>query len=254
MSKTSISDYDAYKNICLQASVDDNIFATFKQNAEYTVILEHTSKEQGQEYLNYVLGKKNLSLDDKTIEVFKGNDLYGSPHVVDYGNGWVLSPSTLRYVKVLSELTALYGSLDGFKIAEIGIGYGGQCKVINDYYDIKSYTLIDLPEVLGLGKKYLSSSPYAPVEFKTMNQLYTDDYDLVISNYAITECNKDVQEEYICKVLRGSTHGYITCNFISDYFNIQSLTREEFIKMLDKKVNIIAEVPLTHPRNFILSW
>ncbi len=254
MSKTSISDYDAYRNICLQASVDEKTFSTFKQNADYTVILEHTSKEQGQEYLNYILGKKSLSLDDKTIELFKGNDLQGSPHVVDYGNGWIISPSTLRYVKVLFELTSLYGSLDGFKIAEIGVGYGGQCKIINDYYDIKSYTLIDLPEVLSLSKRYLTASTYAPVEFKTMDQLYTDDYDLVISNYAITECNKNVQEEYIVKVLRGSTHGYITCNFISDYFNIQSLTRDEFIKMLDKKTSIIAEIPLTHPKNFILSW
>ena len=156
----------------------------------------------------------------------------------------------------MSELVEHFGTLDNFKIAEIGVGYGGQCMTITNYFDVQNYTLIDLPEVLALAKRYLSINDSSNLEFKTMSELKVSEYDLIISNYAITECNKRVQLEYINKVLRGSKHGYITCNYISDYFNIDSLTKDEFIEALgpDKQVKIVDEQPLTHARNFILIW
>ena len=136
--KTSISDENNFKNICKSACDDDNIFNNFESNHLFTQILEHTTYEQGLGYINEIenLTKINTSL----IEKFKTNDDQGNPKLYSYkepyGN---ISPSTLRYIKVLNDLITLFGNLDGMSIVEIGVGYGGQSKIIQDHFNIKEY-------------------------------------------------------------------------------------------------------------------
>lgn len=110
-----------------------------------------------------------------------------------------------QYMTVLCRIIELFGPLDGSRICEIGGGYGGQAKVILDNYIPSCYHMIDLPEPLALQQRYLSGYPV---------DLFTEptkhNYDLVISNYAISEIPDN--KLYIDEVLRKSVHGYITCN------------------------------------------
>jgi hypothetical protein len=46
----------------------------------------------------------------------------------------------------------------------------------------------------------------------------------------------------------------MTCNFISDEFNIKSFDRNSLISNIEKDIKIKEEVPLTHPNNCILYW
>lgn len=254
--KTSISDYDEYKNFCLEASKNDDIFKNFKQSSIYNTILEHTSIEQGHEYINFLCKLKNYNQILKKQNIFKQNDLLGNPTLFNFKDSFgEISPSTLRYVKVLCEIETLIGNLNDFKICEIGVGYGGQAKLITEYFNIKEYYLLDLNEVLELSNKYLGNKNN--LYFKHLNDLIVDNYDLVISNYAFSEIKKDIQIEYVNKVIKNSKHGYFTFNFISDIFNINSLSKEEFIELIkdeNKDIKIINEYPLTHPKNFILYW
>ena len=165
----------------------------------------------------------------------------------------LISPSTLRYVKVLSELESIFGSLANKKIVEIGIGYGGQSKLIMDYFNIDEYNFVDLPEVLGLTKKYLEKYDYKNLNYYTYDGLPEKNYDIVISNYAFTECNKDIQKIYLEKIINKSKSGYITGNQIGHHFNVAMMNREE-IKNAIPNSKLIAEVPLTHPNNYILTW
>ena len=166
-----------------------------------------------------------------------------------------ISPSTLRYIKVLSDLIKIFGNLDGFKIAEIGGGYGGQCKIINDYFNIKNYHIIDLPEVNLLSKKYLQKLNINNVRFSTSKDLIPEDYDLVISNYAYTELDRELQDIYKLNIIDNSKNGYLTCNFISNLFidNSDFYSREELVN-LKEKVEIFKEEPLSHSNNFLLTW
>ena len=74
-----------------------------------------------------------------------------------FTKGCEISATTARYIKNLSDLINLFGSLDGMRIAEIGGGYGGLCKIISDQFELDSYTLFDLPDCLDLSKKFLDN-------------------------------------------------------------------------------------------------
>ena len=101
LSKTSISDESNFKIICKSACEDKNIFNNFKSNPSFTQILEHTTYDQGVGYITEI--EKTTKIDMSLIEKFKTNDIQGNPKLFGYkepyGN---MSPSTLRYIKVLN--------------------------------------------------------------------------------------------------------------------------------------------------------
>jgi len=247
--QASISDTFKYKNFCKLAAENEYVFKNFKRYSEYTEILEHCNYQQGKLYSEWCLSSKNFTTEKLLIA--KSNDFVGNPVIEDYGTPiGKISPSSLRYLKVLLELEILFGNLNGKNIVEIGVGYGGQCKLIKDTFKLNSYTLIDLEEPLLLCKKYLNDNN---LNYYTMNQLDNKtQYDLVISNYAFTECNRDVQLNYINSILKNSKNGYITYNNVSHLFDINSISKEELKSVIQFKE--IEEYPLTSKDNKILIW
>lgn len=251
--KTSISDDNIYPDFCKLAASNDTVFKTFRINPKYTAILEHVTENEGNVYLNIIKRIKPSLLDN--IEKYKTNDSAGSPvrYNTDFG---FISPTTIRYIKVLGDLISQFGSLDGLDIVEIGCGYGGQAKIIMDTFNVKSYTLIDLKPVLDLTKKYMESVGVDTnkITFATIDTLPTDkQYDLFISNYAFTECNKTIQLEYFDKVITHSKMGYITANFINNFFNLDYLTLSDLQSMI-YNTTLVEEEPKTHVNNIIIVW
>ncbi len=249
----SISDKYDYKNICKLAAIDDNVFNSFKSNSNYNAILEHVSYEQGLLYLNYL----NLYFPEfnKYINDFQKNDIFGGTKTYYYENIGNISPSTLRYIKVLFDIIYIFGDLNNKKIIEIGSGYGGQCFILNQYFkNIKNYTLVDLDEALSLSNKYLSKLNINHEILKIENiENLNESFDLVISNYAYSELTKELQDNYYDNIIRKSQHGYFTLNFISHIENIQSYSLEEIKnKFIDKEIQIIDENPQTYSNNVIL--
>jgi hypothetical protein len=149
----SISDTFEYKKICSLAYCNENMFNTFKSNPSYNGILEHVSKENGQLYLDNL----DFNFPDyiNHIDTFKRNDIYGGTTLSNYDKIGDISPTTIRYMKVLSDLKNIFGDLNGKKIIEIGVGYGGQCLILSNFFNLKEYGLVDLDEALLLSKKYL---------------------------------------------------------------------------------------------------
>ena len=253
--QSSISDTYKYKNACQMAALDDLVFNSFKRNPDYNAILEHVSEDQGRQYKQHI--DTYFPEYHGKLKQFKENDAHGSPVVFEYKGIGRFSPTTLRYIKVLSDLRHLFGSLDNFNIIEIGVGYGGQCKVISDFFNINKYYLVDLEEALNLADKYLKKLNVKNVEIvKPLDVTSLDkQFDLIISNYAFTELSKSTQELYLNKILHRSSHGYITSNFVSKEFNIDSFS----LDLLKNKLNAfdlrtLEEIPLTHKDNIILFW
>ena len=247
---TSLSDNQAYPQVCLQAANDYRFFNEFRTNSVYNQILEHVSEQHGGEYLRLIAQDPEVL---GAIESFKANDEYGSPRMYSYPGVGKISPTTLRYVKVLVDLRRLFQSLDGFAICEIGVGYGGQCRVINALHRPASYRLVDIQPALGLAQRYLDNYVIPSVlEYQTMNQLREDSYDLVISNYAFTELPRTIQEVYLRKVILRSKRGYITYNEITPPA-FRSLKVDELTAIIPG-TRILKEEPLSHPRNCIIVW
>ena len=251
--KTSISDNGVYPNFCKIAVSDEMTFKYFRSNDNYTSILEHVKFEEGKVYLDIVSNTNPELLEN--IEKYKTSENVGNPKTFLYDSIGRVSPTTLRYIKVLSDLKQNFGDLTGMDIVEIGCGYGGQSKIITDTFSVKSYTLIDLPETLELAKKFLTrvGVNIESFTFKTMDQLEDRKYDLAISNYALTECKKDIQTEYLNKVVLNSKKGYITANFVNDCFNLDFLTKDEWIDSIPSSF-IVDEGPQTHKDNIVILW
>ena len=115
------------------------------------------------------------------------------------------------------------------------------------------YTIIDLDEPAALAKKYLSKHNIN-VKVLPINKIndHKEEYDLVISNYAYSEIGKKLQIEYYNNIIKKCKHGYFILNFISNLFDIKSLSKDEIVNLFDKKINFTEEYPKTHPNNIVL--
>jgi len=254
--RTSISDNNAYPEFCRKAAKNPKIFNNFKQDPIYSEILEHATYNQGKVYLNIV--RKQTPEFLYLLNLFRQNDRIGNPKLFAYEDAGLFSPTTLRYMKVASDLKKLFGSLDDLRIIEIGGGYGGQCTIIHQIFKPKSYTIVDLPGPLALTAKYLQKQQIHTVVLQQPNQVKPNEtYDLIISNYAFSECNRAVQEEYITKILGKSKKGYLTNNWTNESPKLNSYTKSQLIAKLQsmrKNCRVLPEVPLTHANNYILIW
>jgi hypothetical protein len=247
---TSIADARGFPARSAEAAADPGTFATFKQDAEFRVVVENLSCEHGRRYLETALEQAPFLADD--LNRFRENDRLGTPKTCSYGAYGDFAPTTLRYVKVLSDLVSLFGSLREAHIIEIGGGYGGQCYITSIGTQPASYTLVDLDPVLELQRVYLQHLAVPKVQFVSARDLNSaSQYDLVVSNYAFSECVRRVQRYYIDRVLRRSLRGYITCNWFRG--RLISLSRGELLAAVPGS-RYVPDQPVVNPKTSILIW
>lgn len=258
--RTSLSDNDDYPALCYVASKYNHYFRNFRRNEIYNRVLEHVSQHQGQEYLDVINRNKKLEFTDMDWNEFRKNDLYGNPRVFPYeinGYAMVISPTTVRYAKVLQDIVTLFEVKKISSVAEIGIGYGGECRLLTSYLaGIEQYFLFDIPEALGLAKRYLGKfESKADIRFVNGTNIDVDEsyeYDVVISNYAFSELIREVQDMYLEKVISKSKAGYITWNSLS-HDVMDGYSVDELLEKIPGS-SVIAEEPLTAANNCIIIW
>ena len=267
MQRTSVTDVDGYREFCYMASRHDEIFKNFKSNPICRWAIEYASGQQGRDYFLKILSNADFKISFEQFKNFLLNDAVGGP-VLD--NTYQVSdlkitcsPTTLRYIKVLSDIVT-YFDIDKIKsVSEIGVGYGGQCRILKCLLDIKIYNLIDLPEVLMLAEKFLdatNTSQYylgGGLRFIDGTHLYHEvESDFFISNYAFSELQTSVQDAYIEKVVSKSKAGYITWDggFAKSYYGVPCYGLEEILKKLPNP-KVIPEDPVsTDQSNCIIMW
>ena len=214
-----------YLDACQYAAKSNEFFKRFKNHPAYTHVLEHVSYEEGQQYL------KEIDIDylDKLQEV-KQNDSIGEPTTYEYPSVGTISPTTIRYVKNTSDIINKFGtSFDS--IVEIGGGYGGLCKVMSSFIKFDQYLLLDLEECNLLSRKYLSHFDLPTMSYRSEEIDEIDEnFDLLISNYAFSECHKEVQLDYINRFIKKSNNFYIMHN--NFHPEQGTITHDKFAEMM----------------------
>jgi len=251
----SVSDTGPYVASVQKALSNYKNFTKFKLDPRYQAILEHCSQEQGKAYLEIIKTESPALITN--IDIFKENDFIGGATTYEYKDIGAISPSTLRYLKVASDIKNIFGETIGDRIAEIGVGYGGQLLIADKVLKFKQYDLFDLPPVLRLTSKYIESHTLNAAYYTTsLNQHRGDvEYDLVISNYAFSELPSKLQLRYIEKILSKSKRGYLTMNSGKE----NSAFKEDKLSLSDLKkylpsFEILEEKPLTATDNYIIVW
>ena len=214
-----------YLSACRAAAQGSDFFKGFKSHPAYRHVLEHVSYEEGQQYLDEV----EIDYKDKLDEI-KENDALGTPVTCSYDGVGTISPTTVRYLKNTSDIVNKFGtSFDS--IVEIGGGYGGLCKVMSSFVKFENYLLIDLEECNMLSRKYLSNFDLPTMSYQAEEIVDVEDnFDLLISNYALSECNRETQMMYVERFVKKSDKFYLMHNnFHADNGN---MSYEEFIDVM----------------------
>jgi len=252
----SSSDNGYYPEFCKRAAMSNRVFKNFKRSHAYRKILEHLKEEQGNRYLDIIRHDNPSLLEPGVWSQVRENDAVGNPYTFEYPVVGTASPTTLRYLKVCSDLKTLFGSLDGFTVVEIGAGYGGQCLLIDKLWAIAEYRMYDLDPVLSLLCRYLEHfllrTRYVPL---TLNRsaAVIQPLDLVISNYAFSELPRQLQDRYLQQIILKARRGYLTMNGGKDRTMRGKLTAEELLSLIGGSV-ILPEEPQTGHDNYILAW
>lgn len=249
---TSISDSADYLSIVAAANEDSEAFSRFRSNAAYLTILEHVTYAQGLSYLRVL--SRNVPSGSLSIERVLEFNSIGSPLTFKYrGLGDSVSPTLLRYLKVAQDLKSLFGDIADLSVAEIGVGFGGQTVVNAATAGVKKVMLFDLPEVLQLADKFISSFELNIKTESLDGRLPASrTADLVISNYAFSELRREVQELYLDAVVSKCSRGYITWNQLSQN-TLGGLTEAELMSRIPGS-RMFDEVPLTGKGNSIIVW
>lgn len=204
---------DGFLKTCQDASENDEAFSKFRDNPYFGLIVENSPLKSGLEYYECIKNEYRWLL--RYMDKFITSDEYGSPKTYRIGD-WVLSPSTMRYIKTLGDLYKFFGDLDDFNIAEIGAGYGGLCKVINDVFSPNEYVLFDQPSVSSLQCKFLNKFDVYPIPAPHTDYINTK-IDLLIAMYSWSELTHELQIEYMNNVMKRSKNLYIMLNYDMEF-------------------------------------
>ena len=241
----------SYPSLCGLAAKNLEVFKKFRSSRVMVEALDHVSIEQGNGYISEIL--KSSAWSEKFSEVLVKIDKVGKPRKFRFRPYGTFSPTLIRYLKVYIDLEKNYGSLKNLNIAEIGIGFGGQASLIGLLDKPLSYTFYDIPPVLELAQKFTHELGVpGNFTFNDGRNPKGSKPDLVISNYAFSELNRDVQDQYLRNVILQSPRGYITWNGGSAE-TLGGYSLAELIRMIPNS-QIHPEKPNTAESNAIIVW
>lgn len=223
--------------------VKDENFLTFRSHPTMLRVVEGSPVSVGRWHLRRLLKNPLFHL---FVDKFSSSDTVGSPkNLIKFkskNRKIEMNPTTLRYVNNLMNLIELFGvDISSKTIVEIGGGYGGECKIVNDFSKIgKNWIVFDLNSSLPLIAKWLKIFGYQASLNPDITSL--GEISLIISNAAFSEMFGDMQKEYFDKIILSAKNGYFLENFNRTGNRNGGFSRAEFIKRLKDAGKHVAEL------------
>lgn len=246
---TSLSDIPLVHQSCEQALA----WSRFRSLPGFLYAMENFPESSHQDLLNAVPEK------DLTSDLFASD--IGEPPKIRSSQGWI-SPTMLRYSAISRDIGRRF-DMGNTGIIEIGCGFGGQCRVLQNHYGPNGMTvLIDTNPMINVAREYLSHFGRAPVHFYPaewalgLSAVVPRLNLLCISNYALSEMRRDVQEMYFDKIIRRCPRGYVHWN--APKCDFDSMNAEEFFCLVSHMdvapVGIEKECVPIDPSVQLITW
>lgn len=240
-----------YREVCRNAAFDDSTFQNFRNIEAYFNAVECGQSGEFAEFIRNHATPRTLSL----IPQFNKLDLYGNPvrnTIQGFGS---FSGTTLRYVMFADHISRFFDLPKDYTVAEIGAGFGGQAYILSILIPFSKYYIYDLPEVELLINKMMSTLSVSDVTcLDAYAELPTESIDLFISNYALSECDRNTQLDYFERVVAKAKRGYILFN---DTNNYDHLSLYEFIRLFHAHgilPKIHPEPVFSYTGNVLITW
>lgn len=240
-----------YREVCRNASREDVVFENFRSIEAYFNAVECGQAGEFADYIRAHATSKTLSL----IPQFNALDQYGNPVRNAIQGFGLFSGTTLRYVLFADHISRLFDLPKDYTVVEIGAGFGGQAYVLSQLLPFSRYYIYDLPEVEMLIDKMMSTLSVHNVTCLDAHvELPEDGIDLFISNYALSECDRDTQLDYFKRVVVKAKRGYMLFN---DTNIFDHLSLSEFIELFQANgihPKIHPEPVFSYTGNVLITW
>lgn len=275
---TPTNNFTAYRQCCAEQALLPPEQWAFKRDPRYRRILEHVTKEQGEEFLEVVqeaAGDWWPVIRERFPQWAAQNDRYGKPLMESFPTvNAVCSPSNLRYlahaILIWRHVERL--GLREVRFVELGGGYGGLAFYMDALSEMNwvragwSYVIVDVPEVGALQAVY-NNALGLPVE--TVNGLNADELDALrwywddgplyphycISAFAFSEFDRDTQDWYRERLVRHCAHGFMVWNFMEPLVGVaEKPLGGPLYPFVDAPLTITPERPSTGPGNVVVTW
>ena len=238
---------EQFEVFCKAVCSSPFLFDNFKTHPIFCQIIGNDirNREIALECLN---GIKNGQLLEK-IDIFKTNCKVGNPLIYNLPIVGDISPGTIYFLSILDRLLSNFGNIDDMRICEIGVGYGGQANCIL-LSGVKEYTCIDTPTMIDFSRRYLQRFSHENVCFFSTEGIDTSrSYDLVISNWCLSEFDKPGLDFYLENVISNANFGYFEMN-IWDTDRLGYLVQR--LTELFRRLIIVPEIVKTNPNQNLL--
>lgn len=201
--------------------------AKYRRNSAVREIVETVGPVDGRFYANLIRRWDAAWLADSRVRHI---DNWGDPIrwpgiLLDTPSAF--SPTTLRYLATALWLRRNDHFSPNSEILEIGVGFGGLA-AMNALVSGATSALIDLPQVERAAMRMLAE--VGLVDHGCLSEGYNHTKaHYIISNYAFTELNSEIQKHYFEKYIKPSEHGMIISNSGVFASSINGRTDKELI-------------------------
>lgn len=211
----------------------------FRAQKEFVNVIEGSHKLCGIEH--YIKLRKFYK--EHEFNKFNYEHIFPSKEKLIFNN-FVTSSTVLRYINNSLNIVLLFKKkVLKYKIVEIGAGYGGDCKILNDHSNlhysknVNKYFIFDLHNNLILIKNFLNKFNYKFI-IKDINKIKVDRNSIFISNAALSEMWGSQLKKYI-RFLKKFKKAYLIVNFDTHSKPFGGISLSEFIDIINDKKPIL---------------
>jgi hypothetical protein len=234
------------------------VFKNFRRVKEYQHVIEHT--EEVMRHDEELLAKRGIN--ENLLRELSGIDNIGGPVIHEstlFPNMYYSTKVPRTALITLEVLDFVSGGFPGMKVVEVGAGFGAQMKMLMDVVSLISYTTVDLASVNRLVEKCFSDfirqgwqakgSSHRSIDYENLDTP-SENYDLFLSCYGLSECKRTVAERYVELFCRRSRVGYVRFNE-QDNPLVDTLPLGDFVRAVGGQVS---DTGLPGEKTKLVTW